>query len=143
MESKNTTTTKLLKWLFIISLLLPGLSYGSILNAEYWTGATYGIVALILGWFGIFQYLFSWYANPLLALAIRSINNGNFVKASWYSLISFVLGLQAIFMQIFGKQCKIFISTGTNVWDGHYEKINGCLTLSFIDSSTNYTLSIG
>ncbi len=123
MENRNSLYLKILWGGFIVSLFLPGLSDGS--------DTAYGIQILLMGWLGI--GIPSWYANPFLLFALKSIKNKKFTSATSYSLIAFLLGFYALYAQLFGNKCIKYLG------EREHEYTNGCINIM----SGSYTLSIG
>lgn len=127
MENRNDLYLKILYGSFIVSLFLPGLyEYGDVI---------WGIQILLIGWLGI--TVPSWYANPFLLFALKSIKNRKFTNATTYSLIATVLGFYALYTQLLGNKCIKYLGVRD------YEYTSGCISMSMIDSTANYTLSIG
>jgi hypothetical protein len=100
---------RLFIWFFIllwtISLALPGVikNGGSQISEP-------GFIFLMIGWGGLIQGIFSWYANPLAFIAVRALFSNNFQKAVVCSLLSIPLALQALLFQ--GEQIGYIDSTG-------------------------------
>lgn len=123
MENRNDLYIKILWGAFIVSLFLPGLSDGS--------DTTYGIQILLIGWLGI--GVPSWYANPFLLFAFKSIKNKKFTRSTSYSLIALPLSFYALYAQLFGNKCIKYLG------EREHEYISGCINIL----SGSYTLSIG
>ncbi len=54
-----------------------------------------GFVILIIGWMGVFIFMFAWLANPLLLTALICIRFKKYTASAVLSLAAFILSLQS------------------------------------------------
>ncbi len=87
-KNKMPTYIKILIAFYVISLFLPSDTKGSDI----------GLAALVIGWLGLFQGIFAWYANPLWIFAVNALRDKKYKSAVFFSMSSVVLALQVILM---------------------------------------------